>query len=392
MTLNNRQSLSSAKRIVVKIGTRALSTPRHRLSAAVVRDLARQIAELNASSRECLLVSSGAIGSGMGEMQMNQKPKDLSRLQALASIGQARLMRAYAEAFRPHGLHVGQILLTREDFEDRSRFLNARNAITAMLKMGAIPIINENDATAVDELAPGADMFTIGDNDQLSVMVSSMMAADLLIILSDVPGLYTAPPHKKSAGLRQPKIVDTVENMDEAIQDLAYTSTSRGGKGRGMQSKLEAAHLATAMGKAVVLACAKQKHILKRILQGHKAGTLFLPNKKRLSGRKQWLTLTMRLKGHIRIDNGAVAALVQQGKSLLPSGILNVREHFSKGDLVAIEDTRGVEIGRGLVNYSSKEIHILKGRKTSAIRKLLGAAPYQEIIHCDNMVMATCST
>jgi len=365
-----RKIFSETERIVVKIGTAALTDEQGRLDKGSVARLCGQVSELRKRGLKVIVVTSGAIGAGMAELKMSKRPTALPLLQAAASVGQGKLVAAYDESLRKRGYHAAQILLTREDFEHRKRYLNARNTIFTLLELGAIPIINENDTISVDEI-------TFSDNDILSALVATMVRADALIILSTVKGLY-----------RGGKVVDIVERVDDSIRELATGAKTRLGVG-GMESKLEAAAIATRAGVPVVLADGTERDSLLRAVSGERVGTLFLPLPQKISSRKGWIGLTVRPRGKIYVDEGAYRAVARRGKSLLPSGIVRVEGKFERGDVVSIVVEGGGEFARGLVNYSSGELDRIKGLRTSQIRALLGTTPYDEAIHRDNLVVIT---
>ena len=367
--------LTDVRRVVVKIGTAALSDERGRLVEQRIEDLAGQVHLLRERGVQVAVVSSGAIGCGMHMLGLERRPTRLPELQACAAVGQGRLASVYDRCFSRRGYHAAQILLTREDIDDRGRYLNASNAIHAILDYGAVPLINENDMIAVEEI-------TFGDNDGLAALVTNLMAADLLILLTVVDGLYEnleAPPHKR-------RVIAEVREITDEIAALAGSAASAGGKG-GMQSKLEAARVATAAGVAVLIANALEPRILERICDGDPVGTLFLPAQVKMRARKRWLRFGSRPRGAIVVDAGACRALLKGGKSLLPSGITGVTGSFARGDLVAIRSEDKREIGRGLVNYTSDEMQRIKGHRTGDIRRILGDAPYKVAVHRDHLVL-----
>lgn len=371
-----RQILSKVKKIVVKIGTGVLTTNDGCLDKNQIKQLAGQVVELKKMGYSIVVVSSGAIGSGMGELGIEKRPATLPELQAVASIGQSKLISMYDECFKLHGFHAAQILLTREDFENRQRYLNACNTIHTLFQLKAIPVVNENDTISVDEIA-------FGDNDALSAFVTNLLNAELLIILSSVDGLYDRCPTAKSKAT----VIPIVENVSDDIKNLAFNTKTLMGVG-GMQTKLDAASVVTKAGEAVVIANGRTESILKRIMQGEKLGTLFLPNEEKLTSRKRWIGYTMKSKGTIYVDTGAVCALSDKGKSLLASGIVFVEGDFNKGDIISISSKEDkVIFAKGLTNYSSEEIEKIKGRSTSEITKVLGYKLYDEVIHRDNMVI-----
>ncbi|MBI2472058.1 MAG: glutamate 5-kinase [Planctomycetes bacterium] len=370
------QILSKVKKIVVKIGTGVLTTDDGYIDKAQIKRLAEQVVELKKMGYDVVVVSSGAIGSGMGELGIGKRPTTLPELQAIAAIGQSKLISTYDECFKLHGFHAAQILLTREDFEDRQRYLNTCNTIHTLFQLNAIPVVNENDTISVDEIK-------FGDNDALSALVTNLLNAELLIILSSVDGLYDKFPTVKSKA----SVVPIVENVSREIKQLAFDSKTARGVG-GMQTKLEAASIVTNAGEAVIIANGRMDNVLKRIVQCENVGTLFLPKEEKLTSRKRWIGYTIKPKGKIYVDDGAMSALSEKGKSLLASGIVTVEGAFNKGDIVSVckKEDRAI-FARGLTNYSSEEIEKIKGCSTSHIAKVLGYKLYDEVIHRDNMVI-----
>lgn len=370
------QILSKVKKVVVKIGTGVLTTEDGSVDKEQIQGLAEQVVELKKMGYDVVVVSSGAIGSGMGELGMEKRPGTLPELQAVAAIGQSKLISAYDECFKLHGYHAAQILLTREDFEDRQRYLNTCNTIHTLFKLNAIPVVNENDTISVDEIK-------FGDNDALSALVTNLLNAELLVILSSVDGLYDKYP----TGKGKAAIIPLIENVSDEIKQLVFDVKTKRGVG-GMQTKLEAASMVTNAGEAVVIANGRTDGVLKMVVQGGNIGTLFLPRKEKMASRKRWIGYTITPKGRVYVDDGARHALAEKGKSLLASGIVSVEGTFNKGDTVSICGKRNDDIiARGLTNYSSAEIEKIKGCSTSHIVKVLGYKLYDEIIHRDNMVI-----
>lgn len=370
MTRVDRKVLMSrVKSVVVKVGTRVLSDRAGRLDVARVGEVCRQVHELRERGLTVVVVSSGAIGAGMAELGMKKRPTTLPELQAAAAVGQSHLMAAYDGNFRKHGYRAGQVLLTREDVNDRVRYLNARNAIHAILALGAVPVINENDTISVEEI-------TFSDNDYLAAMVTNLLRADLLVLLSMVEGLE-APSGE---------VLDVVGPDDETVKEFARAEKTRLGKG-GMSSKLEAADIARSSGEMVVIANGRRADVLLDILDGAKVGTLLLPSEKKLSSRARWIGFGARPRGALVVDDGACRALVERGKSLLPSGVVKVEGRFETGSIVNIVDGRGRTVARGLVNYPSDAARRIAGHKSGEIAGLLGSCPYTEIVHRDNLVV-----
>ncbi|GJQ59934.1 MAG: glutamate 5-kinase [Candidatus Scalindua sp. AMX11] len=371
-----KETLSKVNKIVVKIGTHVLTNADGILDNNQIMDLSRQIILLCTKGYKVVVVTSGAIGAGISAMGRTKRPTILPELQAAAAIGQGKLMEVYNECFKSHGYHAAQLLLTRQDFEDRQRYLNTSNTLHTLLRFKTIPIVNENDTIAIDEIA-------FGDNDVLSAMVTNLLHADLLILLSSIDGLYTKPPKTGQRNI----VVPIVDEVSDDIKKLAFKMKTRQGTG-GMESKLKAAGDVTNAGEAAIIANGKHPDILQKIVNFDNVGTLFLPSKKKIASRKRWIGFSVRPNGKIFIDEGACDALHRRGKSLLPSGLVNVVGNFVKGDIVSIMDTDGdKEVARGLINYSKDEVLKIKGMSTSLIKKTLGAKPYDEVIHRDNMVL-----
>jgi len=338
-----------------------------------MRRLAGQLAELRKRGKEVLLVSSGAIGAGLGRLGLTRRPRTIPECQALAAVGQGILMHVYEQIFSEYGIVVGQVLLTREDFADRRRFLNARHTLTSLLQFGAIPIINENDTVAVDEIK-------FGDNDNLAALVAGLVDAELLILLSDIDGLYTDDPRR----CPEARLIREVEEITPEIEALAKGTGAALGTG-GMVTKLQAVHVAGHCGVTVVIARAGEEDVILRIVAGEEVGTVFWPVT-RLENRKRWIAYSAPVQGRIVVDEGAVRAL-QGGKSLLPSGVVAVEGTFEMGNTVSIVDPRGKEIARGIVNFSSGEVEKIKGCRTSEIAGILGHKDYDEVVHRNNLVL-----
>ena len=368
----NIDFIQMAKLIVIKVGTSTLTHADGTLNIVQMQALVRQIARLRKEGRQVVFVTSGAVGAGMGALGLAQKPKRIAQKQALAAIGQGLLMQTYEKLFADFGLTVAQILLTREDFSQRERYINARNTLEAVLKYGAVPIINENDTVAFEEIK-------FGDNDTLAALLAGLLGADLLILLSDVDGLYTANPQKDPQAVKIP----VVEKITPGIVALAGDIGSKLASG-GMITKISAARIAGDQGVPMVLAQGKEEDILLKICQGHNEGTLFLADKSPMGGKKGWLAFGSRTAGRLFVDAGAEEALIGQGKSLLPSGIVGVEGSFGRGAVVSIMGQTG-ELARGLTNYSSEEIALIKGHQSWEIASLLGEDQEPEVIHRDQL-------
>ncbi len=367
--------VKKVKRVVVKVGTAVLTTPTGTLDEDQVARLADQVALLCERGVKVVVVTSGAIGAGMATLGMKKRPAELPRLQAAAAVGQGKLIAAYEKHFSRKGFHAAQILLTREDLDERRRYLNVSNTLHTLLSMGAIPVVNENDTISVEEIG-------FLENDALSMLTAGLVQADLLVALSSIRGLYENP----SAPLEQRRVVEVVEGVDGAVAALASGEKSARGSG-GMEAKLKAVSAATSIGIPVVIADGREDRVLLRLFDGENLGTLFIPKPEREESRKLWIRFGGRPRGMIRVDEGASKALVAGGKSLLPSGIVAVEGAFERGDVVLVAARDGAEIGRGLANYSAAEVDKIKGLKTPAIAGALGACPYAEVIHRNNLAL-----
>lgn len=368
--------LAKVKKIVIKVGTNVITDKNGRPDKVIIGKLATQVLQLRLEGYQVMIVSSGAVGSGLGELGIKKRPKTLPALQAAAAVGQCKLISLYDDFFTKQGYHAAQLLLTRQDFEDRQRYLNASNTINALMELNTIPIINENDTISVEEIA-------FGDNDMLSSLVTNMVQAELLIILSSIDGLYKEI-NDEGKGTNK---LEVVESVTEDIMKLASNVKTDGGLG-GMKSKLEAVRIATKAGETVIIANGRENDVLLKIMNGERVGTLFVPSKTKMTCRKRWISFTVKPKGLIYIDKGAENALVKNGKSLLASGIVDLDGSFKKGDVISLfGDQSCIELGRGLTNYSSDEVGKIKGLNTSLISKALGYKTYDEVLHRDNMVL-----
>ncbi len=368
--------LKGVETVVVKVGSRVLSGSDGCLDIAQVRSLATQLAGLADGGHQVVLVSSGAVASGMGRLGLTQRPSDLARLQAVAAVGQAHLIQAYESYFSTLGHHAAQILLIADDLDDRTRYLNVRNTLLALLQLRVIPIINENDTVAVDEL-----LTTFGDNDRLAAMVAGLFSRPALIILSDVEGVYNMDPRHPQA-----EVLHTIQQVDQSIFDLAINRSTGISKG-GMASKLKAAQFVTQSGAPVVIAGGRIENVLPRLVAGEELGTIFLPNQRGMAPKKRWIGFTAQANGMLTVDAGAARALRSGGPSLLAIGIVRVSGHFVKGEVLSVMDETGIEIARGLTNYSSQELIKICGLRSLAIAEVLGYCPYEEVIHRDNMTI-----
>jgi len=364
-----------AKRIVIKLGTTLLTKGAGSLNRDYIRRLAGELVELKEKGKELVLVSSGAIRAGEEKLKFIKRLKTVPEKQAAASIGQGLLMEVYTRFFAARGQTVGQVLLTREDVAERKRYLNAKNTFLTLFKYGAIPIVNENDTVAVEEIQ-------FGDNDTLSALTASLIEADLLIILSDVEGLYTADPQKK----KDIKLISEVKKITPDLEKLAGEASTSASTG-GMYTKLQAAKIATSSGITMVIADGRKRRVVTSIVEGKKIGTLFLPRKKKLGSRKCWIAFSLPAQGELKVNEGARKMLENFGKSLLPIGITKIKGNFKRGEMVSILDEKNKEFARGLVNYSGEEVGKILGKKTKEVFKILGYKYEDEVIHADNLAI-----
>ena len=374
--LVRQEVATAAHTVVVKVGTRVLTGTDGLLDEQRVASLSEELHELMAAGRKVVLVTSGAVGAGRGRLRIARRPATLAKLQAVAAVGQSHLVEVYDRGLRAHGRHAAQLLLTAHDLDSRTGYLNVRNTIGALFEYGALPIINENDTVSVDEL-----MTTFGDNDRLAAMVTNLLRAPLLVLLSDVDGLYDGDPQDPAS-----KIIPLVSKIDRSIVNLARDARSGESKG-GMASKLEAARIATAAGENVIIAGGRTPGNLARIVAGEVVGTLFLAQGQTLRSFKRWIGYTAQPRGTITVDAGARTAVEKNGTSLLAIGVVGAQGSFRKGDVVALADPAGEEFARGLTNYSLEEVAKIKGLRTEKIAVALGHCPYDEVIHRDNMTL-----
>ena len=375
--LNDRvKYFNNAKRIVIKVGTSTLTHENTgKLNISRIEKLCREMADLYNQGREIVLVTSGAIGVGRARCGLTKKSSNIPEKQALAAIGQGILMHLYEKMFSEYGIIVAQVLLTRGDIADRERYLNAREALEKMLQMKVIPIINENDTVAVDDI-------NFGDNDLLSALVASLLETEVLVLLTDKNGLYDSDPRCNNNA----ELVSRVEEINGDIMESAGGTGSSVGTG-GMVTKLQAARIAMRSGIATVIANGSRDSVLHHLFSGEEIGTLFIPSNEKIDSRKRWIAFAHGISGAVVIDDGAVKAIINQGKSLLPSGILEVRGDFERGSSVDILDVNDTLIARGVCNYSSRDIDRLKNQKTTSINKILGYKYCDEIVHRDNLVL-----
>jgi glutamate 5-kinase len=372
----NRQIAKDAKRWVVKIGSALLTNNGAGLDRDAIDGWVHQIAELMAQGKEVVLVSSGAIAEGIVRLQWRQRPESIHELQAAAAVGQMGLIQAYESSFQRFGRHTAQILLDHDDMASRQRYLNARGVLQTLLSLNVVPIVNENDTVVTDEIR-------FGDNDSLAALVANLIDADMLVILTDKDGLYSANPDTDINAT----LITNAMATDSSLDGLAGGSSGTLGRG-GMVTKLQAARLAARSGCNTVIAGGRNQNILHAIAAGDEVGTLLSADCKPLAARKQWLAGHLQIKGQLVLDAGAVQVLTKQGRSLLAVGVSRVVGTFTRGDLVSCVDSDGTEIARGLVNYNSDEASRIRGQSTDSIASILGYREDEELIHRDNLVVS----
>jgi len=363
------------KRFVIKIGSNILSGDLGGLDGGLIQNIAGHVSYISSMGHEVVIVSSGAVLAGLKKLGLKAKPKEIRLKQAAAAIGQSSLMWAYEKAFAEFDYKVAQILLTREDFSDRKKYINSKNTLTTLLSYRIIPVINENDTVTTDEIK-------FGDNDNLAALVSILIEAEELLILSDVDGLFEKDPRVYPKA----NLIPYVEEINSFIENISGETGSAIGTG-GMYSKILAAKKATSHGIAVHIINGKKPELLRSILEGKAIGTFFKPSRVKISQRKGWIAYSSRAKGSVTLDNGAVRAITEQGKSLLPSGIAAVEGKFDVGDSVDCLDAGGKRVAKGLINYSSSDMKRIMGKRTTEIEKALGYKYSDEVIHRDNMVI-----
>ena len=371
---NEREKLKSTRRWVVKIGSALLTDNGCGLKHELLNLWVKQIAALNEKGIEFVIVSSGAVAEGISRLGWNKRPSAVHELQAAAAVGQMGLIQAYETCFKEYGKHTAQILLTHDDVVNRTRYLNARTSLNSLIKLGVIPVVNENDTVATDEIR-------FGDNDTLAGLVANLIDADLLVLLTDQKGLYTADPRKdKSAELIEQALMNDT--------DLEKYAGEGGSLGRGgMRTKLKAASIAARSGTNTVIASGSDDAVLIEIAEGKQIGTLLYGADDSIKARKQWLANQNHLQGSVSLDEGAVNALKNHGKSLLPVGISAVEGEFKRGAIIACLDNAGKEIARGLTNYDSEQAKIIMGKSSHQIQELLGQPEEDELIHRDNLIL-----
>jgi glutamate 5-kinase len=370
-----RKVLGGVRRIVVKVGSSILASVEKGLHYEAFSHLTKEISDLKRQGYEIVLVSSGAIAAGMEKLGYKIRPQAITQKQATAAVGQTRLMNIYENYFSRYQQMVAQVLLTHDDLSHRRRFLNARNTLLTLLELGIIPIINENDTVVVDEIK-------FGDNDNLSALITNLVGADLLIILTDIEGLCDSDPRLNPNA----RCIPLVEDIDASMEGIVGETKSEMSVG-GMISKIQAAKKASRFGIPTVVARGTKDGVLHQILKGKEIGTLILSKGEALSSRKHWIAFNPKPKGEVVVDDGAKKAIIQKGKSLLPSGVVKIRGIFDRGDLVSCLGPRGKEFARGLVNYSATELEKIKGHRSDQIESTLGYKYSDEVIHRDDLVV-----
>ncbi len=367
--------LHAAKRVVVKVGSAVLTTGTG-LNFNVLENLAKELTFLHETGREVILVSSGAVASGRKKLGLGSRVLRMREKQAAAAVGQSSLMRCYEDLFERFSQKVAQVLLTHDDLSHRDRYLNVRNTMSTLFEWGILPIVNENDTVSVKELR-------FGDNDTLGAMVTNLIDADVFICLTDVDGLYTGNPCTNPEALRVHTIAEVTDEVENMAGNICGSSLGTG----GMQSKIRAAKMVAARGGCSFIGPGREPEVLQSLFAGEAVGTFFLPKTHKLASRKHWIAYTLRPKGFLVLDEGACRALREKGKSLLPSGIREVRGHFGVGDPIHCLDGEGRAFAAGLVNYDSGDIEKIHGRHTSEIEDILGYKDSDEVVHRDNLVM-----
>jgi len=374
LDLVRREVIDTANTVVIKIGSQVLARADDTLDTTRIAHIAEQIHRIRSTGRRVILVSSGAVAAGFGLLDFGQRPASLPRLQAAAAAGQPHLIRHYDDCLRSHGYYAAQILLTADDFNSRERYLNMRFTLSTLLDQGAIPIVNENDTISTDEIK-------FGDNDRLASMVANLQERTLLIILSNVDGLYSGSPDSE-----QSQLIPLVESWNDDLLNHVATSGTKRGTG-GMLTKLQAARDATAVGENVIIANGTRANVLQDILDGRPTGTLFLAQGGVMPAWKRWIGYTREPQGRFILDDGAHRAVGQAGKSLLAIGVSAVEGDFAKGGVVSLSSSTGTDFARGLSNYDSRDSRLIAGKGTQQIESILGSVPYIEMVHRDNLVI-----
>ncbi len=371
----SRADFFKARRIVVKIGSSLLTAGGQGLNKTAIANWVNQMANIRSQNKEVLLVSSGSVAEGISRLGLKQRPNTLHELQAAASVGQMGLVKTFEDNFQNHKLHSAQVLLTHDDLSDRQRYLNARSTLLTLLDFGAVPVINENDAVATDEIR-------FGDNDTLAALVTNLVEADLLILLTDQPGLFDSDPSINPDA----QLISSASVNDSLLDEVAGESRSGLGRG-GMFTKVRAARLAARSGAATVIVSGTIENVINSVISGDKIGTYLIPDVAPLVARKQWLAGQLKIKGELILDKGAVNSLRNAGKSLLAVGVKSVGGQFDRGDLVSCLAKNGEEVARGLVNYGSKDVTRITGKPSTEFEEILGYADDAELIHRDNLVV-----
>ncbi len=372
--MKSRQELGQSRRWVIKVGSSLVTRDGQGLDHEQIAAWVEDICHLREEGRQIALVSSGAVAEGLSRLGWNSRPESLNDLQAAAAIGQMGLVQTYESCFQQHAVHTAQVLLTHDDMANRRRYLNARSTLSRLLDLGIVPVVNENDTVAMEEIQ-------FGDNDRLAALTANLIEADMLVILTDQEGMFDADPRFNLDA----KLLDRINAEDKSLEAIASGS---GALGRGgMITKVQAARLAARSGTATLVAGGRVQGVLAQISRGEPKGTLFCPANEPLAARKQWLAGHTVIPGSLQLDDGAVNVLRQSGCSLLPVGVKRVFGKFQRGEIVACVDASGREIARGLVNYSSGEVEKIKGQPSRAIRELLGYIDEMELIHRDNLVL-----
>jgi len=371
----SRSDFNNARRVVVKIGSALLTDGGKGLNQDAIAVWVTQMAKLKQQGIEVVLVSSGSVAEGMSRLGLKARPKALHELQAAASVGQMGLVQSFESNFQVHGLHAAQVLLTHDDLSDRKRYLNARSTLMSLLDYKVVPVINENDAVATEEMR-------FGDNDTLGALVANLIGADLLIILTDQLGMFDSDPSVNADAV----LISQISSNDLRLESMAGESRSGLGRG-GMATKVSAAQLASRSGASTVIVSGELENVITRVIAGEEIGTYLFANIEPIVARKQWLAGQLQAKGQLVLDAGAVNVLRKSGKSLLAVGVKAVEGHFGRGELVLCLDSDGVEVARGLVNYKSEEIDLIKGQASSQFESILGYSDDEEMIHRDNLVL-----
>jgi glutamate 5-kinase len=372
----SREKLAQSKRWVVKVGSSLLTAKGQGLDRQAIGEWAAQVAALRKAGREVVLVSSGAVAEGMARLGLKKRPAVLNELQAAAAVGQMGLVQAWESAFQQHGLHTAQVLLTHEDVSDRDRYLNSRGTLKALLEYGVVPVVNENDTVATDEIR-------LGDNDTLAALAANLIEADALVILTDQDGLFDADPRANPDA----KLIAQAELSDAKLEAMAGEGRGELGRG-GMRTKLIAARWAARSGAATVIAHGRAPGVLASLLAGTPVGTLLLPAQGVMGARKRWIAGQLQVRGRLHLDAGAAQVLREKGKSLLPVGVKRVDGDFGRGDLVACLDPEGREVARGLVNYDASEARRILGLASAKVQEALGYPGAPELVHRDNLVLS----